>query len=86
MKRTIKYINKKRSKRLDFKKGRIVYLLRKNIKTKRSSNKLNYTKLKPFKIMKKLELVIFKLELLVYIRIYLVFYILLLEKILKNIK
>ena len=36
--------------------------------------------------MKKLELVIFKLELLVYIRIYLVFYILLLEKVLKNIK
>ena len=36
--------------------------------------------------MKKLELVTFKLELLVYIRIYLVFYILLLEKVLKNIK
>ena len=29
-----KYTNKKRSKGLDLRKGRIVYLLRKNIKTK----------------------------------------------------
>ena len=36
--------------------------------------------------MKKLELIIFKLELLIYIRIYLVFYILFLERVLKNIR
>ena len=46
----MKYINKKRFKRLDLKKGGIVYLLRKNIRTKQSSNKLNYTKLEFFKI------------------------------------
>ena len=58
----------------------MVYLLRKNIKTKRLSDKLDYIKLGPFKITEKLGLVIFKLELSLYIRIYLVFYISLLEK------
>ena len=48
--RTTKYVNKKRSKGLDLKKRGMVYLLRKNIKTKQLSNKLNYTKLGPFKI------------------------------------
>ena len=64
----------------------MIYLLRKNIKTKRSSDKLNYTKLGPFKITKKLGLITFKLELLTHIRIYLVFYISLLEKVSKNTK
>ena len=32
--RIAKYVNKKRFKGLDLKKGRIVYLLKKNIKTK----------------------------------------------------
>ena len=82
----MKYINKKRFKGLNLKKGGIIYLLRKNIKIKRFSNKLNYTKLKPFKIIEKLELIMFKLKLLSYIRIYLVFYILLLEKVFKNVK
>jgi hypothetical protein len=57
----------------------MVYLLRRNIKTKRPSDKLDYIKIGPFKIIKKLGLVIFKLEMLEGIRIYLVFYILLLE-------
>ena len=86
LRRTAKYINKKRFKRLDLKKERIVYLRKKNIKTKQSSNKLNYIKLELFKIIEKLELVMFKLELLIYIRIYLVFHILLLKKVLKNVK
>ena len=64
----------------------MVYLLRKNIKTKRFSNKLDYTKLGPFKIIEKLELVTFKLKLSLYIRIYLVFYILFLKKVLTNIR
>ena len=46
----IKYINKKRSKRLDFRKRGMVYLLRKNIKIRRPSDKLDHTKLGPFKI------------------------------------
>ena len=45
-----KYTNRKRSKGLDLRRGRIVYLLRKNIKMKRPSDKLDYTKLGPFKI------------------------------------
>ena len=57
----------------------MVYLLRKNIKTKQSSNKLNYIKLGLFKIKDKLGLVTFQLNLLKRIRIYLVFHVLLLE-------
>ena len=62
----------------------MVYLLKKNIKTKQLSDKLDYTKLEPFKIIEKLGLVIFKLELLLHIKIYLVFHILLLKKVLEN--
>ena len=57
-------MNKKRSKGLDLRKRGMIYLLRKHIKTKRPSDKLDHIKLGPFKIQKKLELVIFKLELL----------------------
>ena len=64
----------------------MVYLLRKNIKTRWPSDKLDYTKLGLFKIQKKLDLVTFKLELLTHIRIYLVFHIALLEKVLANAK
>ena len=64
----------------------MVYLLRKNIKTKRSSDKLDYTKLGPFKIQEKLEPVTFRLELLRHMRIHLVFHISLLEKAPENVK
>ncbi len=47
----ILYANKKRDKEFTFKKRNKVYLLRWNIKTKRSSNKLNHTKLKFYKIL-----------------------------------
>ena len=57
----------------------MVYLLRKYIKTKRLSDKLNYIKLKPFKIKKVLRPILFKLELLISIRIYPIFHKLLLE-------
>ena len=59
-----KFVNRGRSERLDFKEGDIAYLLRRNIKTKRLSNKLDYKKLGLFKIEKKLGLVTYKLELL----------------------
>ena len=64
----------------------MIYLLRRNIKIKRLNDKLNHIKLGLFKIIKKLRLVIYKLKILKSIRIYLVFYILLLEPILKNTK
>ncbi|OHF00776.1 hypothetical protein CORC01_03850, partial [Colletotrichum orchidophilum] len=48
------------------------------------NNKLNYKKLKPFEIIKKVLLINFKLKLLNTIRYYLIFYILLLKPIFKN--
>jgi hypothetical protein len=51
-----------------------VYLLRKNIKTRRLSTKLDHTKLRPFKILEKHGLVTYKLELLPNIRIHSMFY------------
>ena len=57
----------------------MVYLLRKNIKIKRLSDKLNYKKLGLFKIRKVYRLVTFKLELLNTIKIYPIFYKSLLE-------
>ncbi|OHE90250.1 hypothetical protein CORC01_14455, partial [Colletotrichum orchidophilum] len=48
------------------------------------SDKLNYKKLKPFKIIKKVLLINFKLKLLNTIRYYSVFYILLLKLIFKS--
>ena len=56
-----------------------IYLLRKNIKTTKLSNKLDYTKLGPFRIRKILKLINSKLDLLIKIRIYLSFYILVLK-------
>ena len=57
----------------------MVYLLRKNIKTKRPSSKLDHIKLRPFRIKEKKGLVIFKLDLPKIIKIYLVFHKSLLE-------
>ncbi|OHF00562.1 hypothetical protein CORC01_04101, partial [Colletotrichum orchidophilum] len=42
------------------KKGNNIYLFYYNIKPKRLNNKLNYKKLKPFKIIKKVLLINFK--------------------------
>jgi hypothetical protein len=68
-----------------FKEGNKIYLFRKNIKIKRLSNKLNYKKLRLFKINKKVRSINYKLKLLETIKIYLVFYILLLELVSPNI-
>ena len=56
-----RYANKRRSEGLDFKEGGIVYLLRRNIKIKRLSDKLDFKKLRLFKIKKKLGLVTYRL-------------------------
>ncbi|OHE95235.1 hypothetical protein CORC01_09496, partial [Colletotrichum orchidophilum] len=47
-----------------FKKRDNEYFFRYNIKIKRLSDKLNYKKLKPFEIIKKVLLINFKLKLL----------------------
>jgi hypothetical protein len=62
-----------------------IYLLKKNIKIKRPSNKLNYKKLGLFKINKKVRSINYKLKLSEIIKIYSIFYILLLEPVPPNV-
>jgi phosphorylcholine metabolism protein LicD len=64
---------------LELKEGDKVYLLQKNVKTKRPSDKLNHKKLRPFKIDKKIGLVNYKLKLPKTMEIYLIFHVSLLE-------
>jgi hypothetical protein len=78
-KSNIGYYNKKHLKGPDLKKGGKVYFSWKNILTTRPSNKLDYLWIGPFEIEKKISKVNYKLKLPMIIRIYLVFYILLLE-------
>ena len=77
---TAKHANKKRSEGPDLQEGERVYLLRKNIKTKRPSDKLDHTKLGPYKIKRKLGPVTFELDLPKTMRIHPVFHISLLER------
>ena len=79
------YANKKRLKKPILEKEDKVYLLCKNIKTKQLSDKLDYKKIGPFKIKKKLLDTNYRLLLPVKMRIYPVFYILLLELVLANV-
>ena len=62
------------------KKGDKVYLLRKNITTKRPSDKLDHKKLRLFEVKEVKGLVNYQLKLPKSIRIYNIFYISLLEK------
>jgi len=73
------YANKKRDRESTFKKRNKVYLLRRNIKTKRSSNKLNHTKLKLFEILEEKKSINYKLNLSASMKIHLVFHIFLLK-------
>jgi len=73
------YANKKRDRESTFKKRNKAYLLRRNIKTKKSSNKLNHTKLESYKILEIKESINYKLNLSTFIKIYLIFHIYLLE-------
>ena len=84
--RALKYTNRKRLEGPNLSERDPVYLVRKNIKTRRLSSKLNYTKLRLFKIKEKKRLVTFILDLLKNIRIHPIFYIFLLKLVLKNAK
>ena len=57
------YYNKYCAKASMLKKRNKVYLLQKNIKTTRSSNKFNYIKIRSFKIIRSIKEVSFKLKL-----------------------
>ena len=74
-KKATEYANRKRSEGPDLKKGEMVYLLRKHIKIKRPSSKLDHTKLGPYRIKEKLGPVTYRLEIPKGIRIHPVFYI-----------
>ena len=64
--------------------GNKVYLLTKNCKSKQPSKKLNYIKIGPFKIINKVTEVIYRLDLLLKIKIHLVYYIAILELVYRN--
>ena len=74
-----KYYNLKLFKGLNFKKRNKVQLLYKNFLNRRLSKKLNYIKLGLFKVKKKVIKINYKLDLLKWIKIYLVQYIAILE-------
>jgi hypothetical protein len=73
------YYNRKRFEESRFREGDKVYLVRRNIRIIRLSDKLDYRKFGPFKIIRYIKGTNFKLRLLPTIKIYLVFYISLLE-------
>ncbi len=75
----ILYANKKKDKEFTFKKRNKVYLLRRNIKMKRLSNKLNHMKLKSFEILEEKRLINYKLNFSTFMKIHLVFHISLLK-------
>ena len=81
-----KHYNQKISEGLDLKEGNKVYLLTKNFKSKRLSKKLNYIKIGLFKIINKVIKVLYRLDLLLKIKIYLVYYITILELVYGNYK
>ena len=81
-----RYYDQKRSKGPDLKEGDKVWLLYKNFKSRHLSKKLNYIKLKLYRIKEKLLEVIYRLDLLAKIKIYLVQYIVMLKLVIGEIK
>jgi len=79
-----KYYNLKKSKGPDLKEGDKVWLLYKNFKLRQLSKKLDYIKIGLFKIVAKILEVIYKLNLLAKIKIYLVQYIIILKLVYRN--
>jgi hypothetical protein len=73
------YYNKSKLEGPRFREKDLVYLLRRNIKTIRLSDKLDHKKFGPFKIKRNIKDISYKFYLLLTIRIYLIFYIFLLE-------
>lgn len=73
------YRNERRKTMPQLKKGDKVYLLTKNLKTKKASKKLNHVKIGPFFINKQIGSVNYKLDLPPDIRIHQVFHVSLLE-------
>ncbi len=77
--RSAKYQNKKRKTASQLKKRNKIYLLTRNLRTRKSSKKLNYIKVGPFLVKKTKKSVNYKLDLFKNVKVFPVFYILLLE-------
>ena len=73
------YYNKLKLEGSRFREKDLVYLLRRNIKIIRLSNKLDHKKFGPFKIKRNIKDISYKFHLLPTIRIHPIFYIFLLE-------
>ena len=74
-----RYYNQKVSEGPDLKEGDKVYLLTKNFESKWPSKKLDYVKMGLFKIISKVTEVLYKLDLLLKMKIHPVHYIAMLE-------
>ena len=85
-KRMAEYANTRRIEGPTFEEGDMVYLIRRNIKTRRPSNKLDFKKLGPFKIKTKVSDPNYRLELPKTMRIHPVFHASLLEPAPRNAK
>jgi hypothetical protein len=73
------YVNKSRLEKSHFREGDLIYLLRRNIKIIRPSDKLDSKKIDLFKIKRNIRDISFELKLLPVIKIYSIFHILLLK-------
>ena len=73
------YYNKLKLEGSRFREGDLVYLLRRNIKTTKFSDKLDYKKFGPFKVKRNIKDISYELHFLLTMRIYPVFHISLLE-------
>jgi hypothetical protein len=73
------YANKFKLEKSHFQKGYLVYLLRRNIKIIRLSDKLDSKKIGPFKVKRNIRNISFELKLPLTIKIYPIFYLLLLK-------
>jgi hypothetical protein len=73
------YVNKLRLESPRLREGDIIYLLRRNIKIIRSSNKLDSKKIGPFKIKRNIRDISFELQLSLIMRIHPVFHVSLLK-------
>ncbi len=77
--KSVKYQNKKRKTVSQLKERDKIYLFTKNLRTKKLNKKLNYIKVGLFFVKKTKKSVNYKLDLLKNIKIFSVFYILLLK-------
>jgi hypothetical protein len=73
------YANRSRLEGSHLRKRDLIYLLRRNIKTTKPSDKLDLKKIGPFKVKRNIRNISFELKLPPTIRIYPIFYLSLLE-------